>query len=136
MRKNKSVGVGEQKKKEKDKQLINRKKLPDNLSESFSSHPRRSIIHKTVLISGFTIGFKPTIKISLTQNWRDSFDVLVMEKYSRTFKLLYAICLGIPVVTLNWIVQSEYRRGIVNYDRFYLQGPHKQLIPKSIMRAR
>ena len=83
---------------------MNRKKLPESLSESLSNHPRRSIVHKTVLTSGFKLGFKPTIKITITENWRDCFDVLVMEKYSRTFKLLYAICLGIPVVTIVWIV--------------------------------
>ncbi len=48
--------------------------------------------------------FKPTVKITISENWRERFDVLVMDKFSRTFKLLYAICLGIPVVNLNWIL--------------------------------
>jgi hypothetical protein len=61
-------------------------------------------LQKVALISGFTLTFTPTIKIMITNNWQDKFDVLVMDKYNRTFKLLYAICLGIPVVNTNWII--------------------------------
>lgn len=59
-----------------------------------------------------------------------------MEKYSRTFKLLYAICLGVPVVSLNWVLECEYRRGITGVERFVLQGPEKDLIANSVLRAR
>lgn len=93
------------KSKSKSKNLRNRKKLPDHIqNEGENQHGKRSIIQKTALLSGFTLAFKPTVKINVTQNWRDIFDVLVMDKYSRTFKLLYSICLGIPVVNRNWII--------------------------------
>lgn len=63
--------------------------------------------------------------MTIINNWRDTFHVLVMEKYSRTFKLLYSICLGVPVVSLNWILESEYKRGLAPIEKFLLQGPPK-----------
>jgi hypothetical protein len=36
----------------------------------------------------------------------DYYEVLVMEKYIRTFKLLYSISKAIPIVSTNWLIES------------------------------
>jgi hypothetical protein len=89
------------------------KKVPEVIESSESEYPKRSLLHKTALLSGFELSFLPTSNIQIVKDWRKKFDVLVMKKFVRTFKLLYAICLGVPIVSYNWILESEYRRGVV-----------------------
>ena len=69
-KKNKSAGKPDEKMPEKSKPPLARKKLPQALSETLSDYPRRSIIQKTALISGFTLTFKPSTKITIIDNGR------------------------------------------------------------------
>lgn len=112
--------------------LKNRKKVVELMNTSFSSHPRRTIVSKRALLSGFNLSFTPTVKITIVENWRDNYDVLVMDKFSRTFKLLYSICLGIPVVSINWIIHAEYNRSLAAFERFPLEGPYKNTIINAV----
>lgn len=40
----------------------------------------------------------------------DDYDVLVMDSYKRTFKLLFSIVRGIPIVQKCWLSDSEYAK--------------------------
>lgn len=39
--------------------------MPEPVNDSFSSHPRRSIVQKKALLSAFNLSFTPTTKITI-----------------------------------------------------------------------
>ncbi len=53
----------------------------------------------------------------------DDFDVLVMDGFIRTYKLLYAISKGIPVVKKSWLAESEFNKKVVDVDFHWLEYP-------------
>ena len=59
-----------------------------------------------------------------------------MEKYDRTFKLLFSICRGVAVVSSNWIIECEYRRTILPFNKYYLPGPERETIINSVEKVK
>lgn len=51
----------------------------------------------------------------------DEFNYLVMKEYKRTFKALYAICKGIPIVSYEWIRESEYFEKTLKYENYFFK---------------
>lgn len=52
-----------------------------------------------------------------------------MESFIRTFKLLFSIVRGIPVVRKEWLVDSEYYKKVADFDKYWLAHPEdKNLI--------
>lgn len=64
----------------------------------------RKIERKKALCSNFVLSIIPSVRIDIVDDWREPFDVLVMDKYIRTFKLLYAICKGVSIVRSTWVL--------------------------------
>lgn len=46
--------------------------------------------------------------------------ILVCEDLKRTFKVLVAICRGIPIVRPDWLRESKLRKKFVNPDPYHL----------------
>lgn len=96
--------------------------LREEASPSVERNTRRHM-KKYALCSGFKLSFTPSVRIVIVEDWREPFDVLIMDKFVRTFKLLLAICRGAHVVRSNWVVESEYSRGICPIDKYIIQCP-------------
>ena len=76
--------------------------MPPSIEEHI--YPRRNIMKKRVLLSNCKFSFVPSSKITIIDNYKADYDALVMEKYQRTFKLLFSICRGIPVISSSWVL--------------------------------
>ncbi len=60
-----------------------------------------------------------------------------MESYKRTFKLLYTICKGKPIVSKNWVNASIASEDILPFESFPLQiSEDPELIQRSINKVR
>ncbi len=82
------------------------------------------------MISGFELGYQPSHLFEIVPDPIDPFDLLVMNRFIRTFKLLYAILQGKPVVKSSWIYDSEHQKRLKNHEEYLLEGP-KKVITKS-----
>ncbi|XP_012275032.1 mediator of DNA damage checkpoint protein 1 [Orussus abietinus] len=49
--------------------------------------------------------------------------VLVTDKVRRTYKFLYALSLAIPIVSVNWILESKKSKQFLNVEDFILEDP-------------
>lgn len=58
------------------------------------------------MVSGEPITFKPNPMLKLVVDLDEEYDVLVMDNFSRTFKLLFSIVRGIPIVKKAWLADS------------------------------
>lgn len=88
-------------------------------------------------ISGNSITFATSPLLKLADDDDEDFDVLVMDGFIRTFKLLYAISKGIPVVKKSWLVESEYNKKVVEVDFHWLEYPgDKWVIREAVEKVR
>lgn len=88
------------------------------------------------MVSGEPITFMSSPMLELVTSIEKDYDILVMEKYIRTFKLLFSIVRGIPVVGKSWLTDSEYYRKPMEVDGYWLAHPDdKELIKRSVLRA-
>jgi len=62
------------------------------------------------MVSGEPITFKTSPMLQLVKDIDEDFDVLVMDSFKRTFKLLFSIVRGIPIVSKSWLSDSEYAK--------------------------
>lgn len=133
-KKKSSKSVDKEEKKEVKASGQSRKKMPPNLDEHI--YPRRNLLRKKILLSNCRFSFIPSFRITIIDNYQAEYDALVMEKYQRTFKLLYSICRGVPIVASNWVLQCEEKQCLVGFQKFSLPGPEKQTILNSVEKVR
>lgn len=81
---------------------------------------RRSFLNKRVLVSGFTPQLNKKY-FQIMETIEDEFDFLVMKEYKRTFKALFCICKGIPIVKYDWLRESEMFEKTLKYDNYYFK---------------
>jgi len=60
------------------------------------------------MISGKSIQYSLSPIFQLVDSVDEEFDVLVMDSFIRTFKLLFAVSKGIPVVSKAWLSDSTF----------------------------
>ncbi len=88
------------------------------------------------MISGNQINFNTIPALQLVRDEEEEYDCLVMESFIRTFKLLFSIVRGIPVVKKEWLVDSEYYKKVVDFEKYWLSHPDdKNLIKQSVLKA-
>lgn len=58
------------------------------------------------MVSGQPMTFKLSPILEMVHDIDEDFDVLVMDSFIRTFKLLFSIVRGIPIVRKAWLVDS------------------------------
>lgn len=76
--------------------------------------------NRKVLLSNSNVNvFKNYFKV--VDNYKEHFDYLVMRSFSRTFKALLAICKGIPIVSEEWITDSERLTTVMKVERYYFE---------------
>lgn len=90
--------------------IIERKKKPiiSDLDDGY----RTRNLKKRCLLSGYKLSFSPSGRIQVIQDYQDHYDFLLMEEFKRTWKVLYSICRGKPILSSTWLLQSEYRKKI------------------------
>lgn len=60
-----------------------------------------------------------------------------MDGFIRTYKLLFAISKGIPVVKKSWLAESEYNKKVSEVDFHWLEYPgDKWLIREAVRRVK
>lgn len=62
------------------------------------------------MVSGEPITFKTSPILQPAKDIDEDYDVLVMDSYKRTFKLLFSIVRGKPIVDKSWLTDSEYAK--------------------------
>jgi DNA repair photolyase len=96
----------------------NRKRQPEDREsvERVGYHTRKRLLRVTkFLVSGTTVTFHVNPLLESVKDEEEEYDVLVMEKFQRTYKLLVSIMKGIPVVKKNWLTDSEYRKKAAEF---------------------
>lgn len=87
-------------------------------------------------ISGDPITFYTSPFLKLADDDEEDFDVLVMDSFIRTYKLLFAISKGIPVVKKSWLVDSECNKKVAEVEYHWLEYPgDKWLIRDSVRKV-
>ncbi len=97
----------------------NRKKIPKEEEEKSRQDseekkgyrlPQRLLKVTKFKISGNPVTFHTSPFLKLTDDNDEEYDVLVMDGFIRTYKLLFSISKGIPVVKKSWLTDSEYSK--------------------------
>ena len=58
------------------------------------------------------------IGIIISDKNKNDFEILVLEKFKRTIKLLFSINKGLPIINCKWIEQCLKQKKIVDYNVF------------------
>lgn len=87
-------------------------------------------------ISGNPLTFHTSPFLKLTEDDDEEYDVLVMDGFIRTYKLLFSISRGIPVVKKSWLTDSEYSKRSADVDMHWLEYPgDKWLLKNSVKKV-
>lgn len=62
-------------------------------------------MNKRIMASGFILNLNKKYFCAV-ETPDDGFDYLIMKEYKRTYKALFAISHGIPIIRYDWIRES------------------------------
>ena len=82
--------------------------------------PRSDKVGKRILISGTFLPLKRKF-FKVIEDYTETFDFLIMKNYTRTFKALLAILRGIPIVSSEWVRDSENIGSILKVESYYFE---------------
>ncbi|KAL0131423.1 hypothetical protein PUN28_002746 [Cardiocondyla obscurior] len=94
-------------------------------STSTSSSSTPTAIKYNILFTGITDDYSKIIKklggCKVENPAKCS--ILVTDKVRRTYKFLCALARGIPIVTINWLIDSEAAAQFLNWENYILKDP-------------
>ncbi|KAL6428900.1 hypothetical protein ACFW04_008015 [Cataglyphis niger] len=94
-------------------------------SSSVFSYSTPSTARHKVLFTGITEDYSNIVKTLGGNKVEDpaKCSILVTDKVRRTYKFLCALAKGIPIVTINWLKDSESATRFLDWENYILKDP-------------